>query len=55
MLPIKKEWESYTTDEIINYIKEHFSSLYSVSRTKKMIQDYFPIDIVNEEGIIIKN
>ena len=52
--PIKNEWEAKTSDELHNYIREHFSSLYSVSRTKKMIQSYFPIDIINEEGLIIK-
>lgn len=52
--PIKNEWEAKTSDELQNYIREHFSSLYSVSRTKKMIQSYFPIDIINEEGLIIK-
>lgn len=51
--PIKGEWENKTSDELRNYIKKQFSLLYSVSRTKKMIQNYFPIDIVNEEGLII--
>lgn len=52
--PIKGEWETKSFDELQNYIREQFSSLYSVSRTKKMIQYYFPIDIVNEEGLILK-
>lgn len=52
--PIKDDLENKSTDEVVNYIKSHFSSLYSVFRTKKMVQDYFPIDIVNEEGLIIK-
>ena len=53
--PIKGEWENTTSDELQNYIKEQFSSLYSVSRTKKMIQNFFPIEVINKEGIIIKN
>lgn len=52
--PIKKDWGNKTRDELLEYIKENYSFLYSVSRTKKMIQDFFPIDIVNEEGLIIK-
>ena len=52
--PIKDDIENMSTNEVVNYIKVHFSSLYSVFRTKKMVQGYFPIDIVNEEGLIIK-
>ena len=52
--PIKQEWENKTPDELVSYIKNRFSTLYSVSRTKKMVQFYFPIDKVNEDGVIIK-
>lgn len=53
--PIKQEWENKSPDEIVSYIKESFSALYSVSRTKKIVQCYFPIDNVNEKGLIIIN
>ena len=52
--PIKNDLEKKSTDEVIDYIKSHFSSLYSVYRTKLIVQDYFPIENVNEEGLIIK-
>ena len=52
--PIKQEWEYKTPDELVSYIKDRFSTLYSVSRTKKMVQFYFPIDNVKEDGVIIK-
>ncbi len=52
--PIKSDWDKKSRDDILTYIKEQFSSLYSVSRTKKMIQNYFPINLVAEDGLIIK-
>ena len=53
--PIKAEWGIKSVDEMRDYIRGQFSSLYSVSRTKKMVQNFYPIDVVNEEGLIIKN